>query len=101
MKVSFTEDFMLQLKEQIKYIAKDKPIAARKFKKDLLKNIKKDLLKNIKKDLVNPFYFKKSIYFDEEKYRDYVFKGYTAIIRIESELEIVYIIGFLKHNKLF
>ncbi|MET3030022.1 MULTISPECIES: type II toxin-antitoxin system RelE/ParE family toxin [Flavobacterium] len=93
MKVSFTEDFMLQLKEQIKYIAKDKPIAARKFKKDLLKNIKKDL--------VNPFYFKKSIYFDEEKYRDYVFKGYTAIIRIESELEIVYIIGFLKHNKLF
>ncbi|ABQ05554.1 hypothetical protein Fjoh_2527 [Flavobacterium johnsoniae UW101] len=84
---------MLQLKEQIKYIAKDKPIAARKFKKDLLKNIKKDL--------VNPFYFKKSIYFDEEKYRDYVFKGYTAIIRIESELEIVYIIGFLKHNKLF
>ena len=85
MKVSFTEDFMLQLKEQIKYIAKDKPIAARKFKKDL----------------VNPFYFKKSIYFDEEKYRDYVFKGYTAIIRIESELEIVYIIGFLKHNKLF
>lgn len=65
MKVSFTEDFMLQLKEQIKYIAKDKPIAARKFKKDLLKNIKKDL--------VNPFYFKKSIYFDEEKYRDYVF----------------------------
>lgn len=93
MKVSFTEDFMLQLKEQIKYIAKDKPIAARKFKKDLLKNIKKDL--------VNPFYFEKSIYFDEEKYRDYVFKGYTAIIRIESELEIVYIIGFLKHNKLF
>ncbi|WP_149207909.1 type II toxin-antitoxin system RelE/ParE family toxin [Flavobacterium johnsoniae] len=93
MKVSFTEDFMLQLKEQIKYIAKDKPIAARKFKKDLLKNIKKDL--------INPFYFKKSIYFDEEKYRDYVFKGYTAIIRIESELEIVYIIGFLKHNKLF
>lgn len=65
MKVSFTEDFMLQLKEQIKYIAKDKPIAARKFKKDLLKNIKKDL--------INPFYFKKSIYFDEEKYRDYVF----------------------------
>ncbi|WP_316634118.1 type II toxin-antitoxin system RelE/ParE family toxin [uncultured Flavobacterium sp.] len=93
MKVSFTEDFVLQLKEQIKYIAKDKPIAARKFKKDLLKNIKKDL--------VNPFHFKKSIYFKEEKYRDYVFKGYTIIIRIESESEIVYIIGVLKHRELF
>ena len=50
MKVSFTEDFVLQLKEQIKYIAKDKPIAAKKFKKDLLQNIKKDL--------VNPFHLK-------------------------------------------
>ena len=60
MKVSFTEDFVLQLKEQIKYIAKDKPIAAKKFKKDLLQNIKKDL--------VNPFQFKKSIYFEDEKY---------------------------------
>lgn len=93
MKVSFTEDFGLQLREQVKYIAKDKPIAARKFKKDLLKNIKKDL--------VNPFHFKKSIYFKDEKYRDYVFKGYTIIIRIESDLEIVYIIGILKHNELF
>lgn len=93
MKVSFTEDFMLQLKEQVKYIAKDKPIAARKFKNDLLKNIKKDL--------VNPFQFKKSLYFNEEKYRDYIFKGYTTIIRIESELEIIYIIGILKYNELF
>jgi plasmid stabilization system protein ParE len=93
MKVSFTEDFVLQLKEQIKYIAKDKPIAAKKFKKDLLQNIKKDL--------VNPFQFKKSIYFEDGKYRDYVFKGYTTIIRIESELEIVYIIGILKHRELF
>jgi plasmid stabilization system protein ParE len=84
---------VLQLKEQIKYIAKDKPIAAIKFKKDLLKNIKKDL--------VNPFHFKKSIYFNDEKYRDYVFKGYTTIIRIESELEIVYIIGILKHKESF
>ncbi|KAF2508775.1 type II toxin-antitoxin system RelE/ParE family toxin [Flavobacterium sp. P21] len=93
MKVSFTEDFILQLKEQIRYIAKDKPIAARKFKKDLLKNIKKDL--------VSPFHFKKSIYFKEEKYRDYVFKGYTVVIRIESEIDIVYIIGILKYNELF
>lgn len=93
MKVSFTEDFVLQLKEQIKYIAKDKPIAAKKFKKDLLKNIKKDL--------VDPFHFKKSIYFEDEKYRDYVFKGYTTIIRIESALEIVYIIGILKYKESF
>jgi plasmid stabilization system protein ParE len=77
MKVSFTEDFMLQLNEQLKYIAKDKPVTARKFKNDLLKKIKKDL--------INPFHFKKSIYFENEIYRDYVFKGYTIIVRIDSE----------------
>lgn len=93
MKVSFTEDFALELKELVKYIAKDKPAAAKKFKKDLLISLKKDLL--------NPFHFKKSIYFKDEKYRDYVFKSYTTIIRIESELEIVYIIGILKHRELF
>lgn len=93
MKVSFTEDFVLELNEQVKYIAKDKPIAAKK--------IKTDLLKIIKKDLVNPFHFKKSIYFKDDKYRNYVFKGYTIVIRIESELETVYIVGILKHNELF
>jgi len=93
MKVSFIEDFMFQLNEQLKYIAKDKPVAARKFKDDLLKKIKKDLM--------NPFHFKKSIYFENEIYRDYVFKGYTIIVRIDSEKEIVYIIGILKHKIIF
>ena len=93
MKVSFIEDFMFQLNEQLKYIAKDKPVAARKFKDDLLKKIKKDL--------INPFHFKKSIYFENEIYRDYVFKGYTIIVRIDSEKEIVYIIGILKHKIIF
>ena len=93
MKVSFTEDFIFQLKEQSEYIAKDKPIAARKFKNDLLKKIRKDL--------INPFHFKKSIYFENEIYRDYVFKGYTITVRIDSEKEIVYIIGILKHKKIF
>jgi len=84
---------MFQLNEQLKYIAKDKPVAARKFKDDLLKKIKKDL--------INPFHFKKSIYFENEIYRDYVFKGYTIIVRIDSEKEIVYIIGILKHKIIF
>lgn len=93
MKVSFTEDFVLQLKELVRYIAKDKPVAARKFKNDLLKKLKKDL--------INPFHFKKSIYFDDENFRDYIFKGYTTVIKINSEADTVYVIGILKHRLLF
>lgn len=37
MKVSFTTEFMITLNDQVAYIAKDEPKAARKFKNDLLK----------------------------------------------------------------
>lgn len=69
---------------------RDKPIAARKFKNELVKNLKKDLL--------NSYNFKKSAYFDDESYRDYVFKGYTTIVKVDLEQEIVYIIGVLKYR---
>ncbi|HEX8014439.1 MAG TPA: type II toxin-antitoxin system RelE/ParE family toxin, partial [Flavobacterium sp.] len=65
------------------------------------RNFKNDLVKKLKKDLVNPFHFKKSIYFENEIYRDYVFKGYTTIIRIDKEEETIYVIGILKYKRVF
>lgn len=50
MKIEITKDFRFDLESQVRYISKDKPLAARKFKVDLIKKIKKDLK--------NPFYFK-------------------------------------------
>ena len=41
--VSISNEFRKLLTEQVRYIYKDKPRAALKFRKDLLKNIKKDL----------------------------------------------------------
>lgn len=93
MKIKLTIEFNYDLNDIVDFIAKDKPVAARKFKNDLVKKLKKDL--------VNPFHFKKSIYFENEIYRDYVFKGYTTIIRIDSKEQTVYIIGILKYRKLF
>lgn len=90
MKIKLTVEFNDDLKNIVYFIAKDKPIAARKFKNDLIKNLKKDLL--------NPFHFKKSIYFDNNSYRDYVFKGYTTIFKIDSELDLVQVIAILKHR---
>ena len=43
MKINFSENFYFLLNEIIDFISKDKPEAARKFKKDLIVAIKKDL----------------------------------------------------------
>lgn len=90
MKIKLTIDFKADLKEIVFFISRDKPIAAQKFKNKLLQNIKNDL--------VNPFNYKKSIYFDHNNYRDYVYKGYTTVVRIDELNEIVYVIGILKHK---
>jgi plasmid stabilization system protein ParE len=90
MKISFTEDFLFALNKQVEYIAKDKPKAARKFKNDLIKNIKKDIQ--------NPFLFKKSIHFNDEMIRDYVFKGYISVYEIDKERDITSVFAFIKYK---
>lgn len=93
MKIKLTIEFNYDLNDIVHFISKDKPTAARKFKNELLKKLKKDLL--------NPYHFKKSRYFDDEVYRDYVFKGYTTIFKIDSQEETVYLFGILKHRLSF
>ena len=91
MKIRFEEGFLYSLNEQVRYIARDKPIAAKKFKKDLINNIKKDLK--------HPFHFKKSIYFEDENIRDYVFKGYVAVFVIDLQEKIVTVLGLIKNKE--
>lgn len=91
MKIEFAKTYRLTLFDQVLYIAKDKPLAARKFRKDIIQNIKKDL--------VNPFHFKKSIYYEDENIRDYVFKGYTSVYKIDIENQIITVFGFVKHKE--
>lgn len=86
--IKISDEFLKTLKEQVYYIYKDKPKAALKFRKDLLKNIKKDL--------EYPFHFTKSKYFDSENIRDYVFKGYVSVYEIDTEKNIVFVFGFIK-----
>ncbi|PKB17890.1 type II toxin-antitoxin system RelE/ParE family toxin [Flavobacterium sp. 5] len=93
MKIKLAVEFNNDLIDIVNFISRDKPLAARKFKNDLIKNFKSDL-----KD---PFHFKKSIYFDDDNYRDFVFKGYTVIIKIDVKKEIVFVIGILKYRNSF
>ena len=90
MKIKLQEEFLFELNNQVRYISKDKPVAARKFKSDLLRNIKKDLK--------NPLHFKKSRYYDDENIRDYVFKGYTVVYYIDIEQKSVLVFGLIKHK---
>ncbi|MEO8254734.1 MAG: type II toxin-antitoxin system RelE/ParE family toxin [Flavobacterium sp.] len=90
MKIEITKDFRFDLDSQIRYISKDKPSAARKFKIDIIKKIKEDL--------INPFHFKKSRYYKDENIRDYVFKGYTIVYYIDVEQEVVSVFSFIKYK---
>jgi plasmid stabilization system protein ParE len=78
MKIRFEESFIDSLALKLEYIAKDKPLAARKFKDELIASCK---------DIIHmPYKHRKSIYHDDENIRDLIFKGYTIIYMIEDEL---------------
>ena len=57
------------------YIAQDKKSAVIKFEKALNKQIN-----NLTQF---PYKYRKSYYFDDNRYRDMVFKGYTVIYKVE------------------
>jgi mRNA-degrading endonuclease RelE of RelBE toxin-antitoxin system len=88
--VSISNEFLELLVVQVRYIYKDKPKAALKFRKDLIKNIKKDL--------INPFHYKKSIHFNNYNIRDYVFKGYVIVCEVNVENNLVSVFGFIKYK---
>ncbi len=90
MKIKITLEFKEDLIEIVNFISKDKPKAAKKFHKELVENIKKYAL--------NPYSFKQSKYFDKENYRDYVFKGYSIILRVEELEKVVFVIGIIKNK---
>lgn len=90
MKVSFEAKFIEKLNDQVQYISKDKPQAARKFKNELIKNLRKDLKQ--------PFHYKKSRYFDDENIRDYIFKGYASVYEVNIKQNSIIVFGFIKYK---
>lgn len=90
MKIKFSDNFYFLLYEIIDFIARDKPSAARKFKKDLIFAIKKDLK--------FPYNYKKSFYFKDDTYRDYTHKGYTITFKVDDTKQLVTVIGIIKNK---
>ncbi len=90
MKLKFKTTFTDRLVRQVSYISYDSPARARKFKNDLIKQIKK-----ISK---NPYSFRKSVYFEDEKIRELIFKGYCVVFRINESENSLEVFGFTKYQ---
>lgn len=90
MKIDLDDEFFDLLGEIVRFIAKDKPLAARKFKKDLISAVRKDLK--------FPYNYKKSIYFKDDSFRDYVFKGYTISYQIFEKDTTIRVFGIIKNK---
>ncbi len=91
MKLRITKSFADKLNDQVSYIAKDKPDAARKFKSDILKRIREipDM----------PYSNRRSIFFDREDIRDLIFKGYIVVYKVDANEDIITIFGFTKYKE--
>jgi plasmid stabilization system protein ParE len=88
MKIDLKESFLKRLGNQIDFIAKNNPQNARKFKNNLLNRIKEIPS--------NPYKFRKSIYYEDEKIRDLIYKGYTIVFRINDK--VIEVFGFVKYR---
>jgi len=81
MKIVKDKLFIKKLESIYNYIKKDKPLAARDFVVSLNKKFK-----NLK---TFPKMYRKSIYFDDENYRDLIHMGYTVIYKIDNDKIII------------
>jgi len=88
MRIVIKDSFLHKLESQVDFIAKDSPKRASQFKNELINN-----LKSIAQ---NPYQFRKSVYFDDQNIRDFIFKGYTIVFRINNN--VIEVFGFVKYQ---
>jgi len=91
MKIIRTEEYQKELLVILKYIAKDKIIASKKFKQDL--NIQ------INQILIFPYKYRSSIYFNNENIRDMIFNTYTINYEIDLNKNTIFIFSIFNQNK--
>ena len=91
MQIKFDKKFEVNFNIILEYIAKDKLIASKKFRKDLFEQIK---------NLPNyPYKFRKSFYFNNEEVRDMTFKRYTIIYEVDLNNNSIIILNIFNKNK--
>jgi len=91
MKIKILPGFREKFSNQLEYIAKDKPQAARMFRKDII-----DEIHNI---ITMPFRHRQSVHFNDSNIREFSFKGYLVIYRIKEEKDEIEVFGFIKYTQ--
>jgi plasmid stabilization system protein ParE len=86
-----TEEYQKELLSILKYIAKDKVSASKKFNQNLNERIKE--IPGF------PYKFRRSLYFDNENIRDMTFKGYTINYEIDLNKNTIFILSIFNKNK--
>ena len=88
MRVVIKPLFKSGLKEILTYIAGDSKNRAKQFNEELFMGI------NSLDDF--PYKFRKSLYYDDEYIRDYIFKGYTIPYLIDEKNDVIVVLDIFK-----
>ncbi|MEA2027816.1 MAG: type II toxin-antitoxin system RelE/ParE family toxin [Campylobacterota bacterium] len=91
MQIYSNSNFDQSLDEVLDYIAKDSLDQAIAFNQELQKSF--EALPFM------PYKFRKSIYFDNENIRDFIFKGYTIPYLIDKEENCIVLLGIVKYRE--
>ncbi|MDP2888360.1 MAG: type II toxin-antitoxin system RelE/ParE family toxin [Bacteroidota bacterium] len=90
MRLKILTSFKVKLNDQVEFIAKDKPSAARKFKSEIIGRIK--ALTQM------PYKNRKSIFFDREDIREIIYKGYIVVYKINERENAIEVFGLTKYE---
>lgn len=91
MRLKILLSFKDKMNDQVEFIARDKPGAARKFKSEIIGRIKE--IPQM------PFKHRKSIFFDRDDIRDLIYKGYIVVYKINERDNTIEIFGFTKYEE--
>ena len=88
MKVEFNSLFEEALFNILMYIMHDSEYASFMFEEELFKHLE---------DLpLFPYKFRKSIYYDDENIRDYIFMGYTIPYLVDEKHDVIVVLDIFK-----
>ncbi|MCF6205599.1 MAG: type II toxin-antitoxin system RelE/ParE family toxin [Sulfurovum sp.] len=88
MKLVKDDLFTRQLSSVILYIAKDSKSRARQFRSELQRGLE---------TLIDfPYRCRRSIYYEDEAIRDYIFKGYTIPYLVDKEYDVIVLLDIFK-----
>ncbi len=92
MPVKFSQNFVAQLKIIVDFIAQDSLQSAQNFERNLTNKL----------NGLNfmPYKCRKSIHFDDENVRDFIFKGYVVPYLIDTKNDCIVILAICKENLL-